>query len=307
MSSLLAVASSEDRPKKIAVIGAGYSGLAAALELAQLGYDVTVFDKLSQPGGRAQRHVRADGYTHDAGPSWYWMPEIFDQVLERYGEKREDHYNITLLDPAYRLVFGPGDVLDVPGTLPGFLEMASKLDPAADMAAFMADGALKYDVGVRRAIWEVPMWPLPRWMFSRGLTPSLITRSLRQHIHGFTARPRLQAVLEWPSQFLGMDADACPALYALMTYAGHALGTWLPEPHGMQAPALALHASAVKRGVTFRLGTPVASITAHPDGSRVAAVVTGDGEVLAVDGVVAAADYHHVEQRLLPPQLRRHR
>lgn len=72
--------------KRIAIIGSGYSGLAAALELRSLGYGVVVFEKLSQPGGRAQRTAPKEGFVHDAGPSWYWMPEVFDEVLRRYGE-----------------------------------------------------------------------------------------------------------------------------------------------------------------------------------------------------------------------------
>lgn len=292
--------------KRVAVIGAGYSGLTAACELAALGYDVVVIDKMSAPGGRAQREHREGGYTHDAGPSWYWMPEVFEEVLERYGEKRSDHYNITRLDPAYRLVWGPEDQLAVPGTREGFLRMAATLDPAADVAAFFDDAAVKYDVGVRRAIWEVPNWPLPRWLFSKGLSPTLITHTLREHISSYTASQRLREVLEWPSQFLGMDAGTSPALYAMLSYAGHALGTWLPHPNGMAAPALAVAATAEKMGVRFLLSTAVTGIESAGDRLHVSAIRTADGAVHEVDGIVAAADYHHVEQVLLPPELRRH-
>lgn len=168
--------------------------------------------------------------------------QVFDQVLARYGERREDHYAITRLDPGYRIVFGVNgsssggagsaaaggasggapalDAVDVPGTEEGFLAFARGLDPSADMAAFFADAALKYRVGMERAIWQVPAWPLPRWLFSWGLSPTLITRSLREHIAGYTANARLREVLEWPSQFLGMDAGDSPSLYALLTYSG---------------------------------------------------------------------------------------
>lgn len=292
--------------KRVAVIGAGYSGLTAACELAALGYDVLVLDKMSAPGGRAQREHSAGGYIHDTGPSWYWMPEVFEEVLERYGERRADHYNITLLDPAYRLVWSPGDELAVPGTREGFLRMAAQLDPDADVAAFFDDAAVKYDVGVRRAIWEVPAWPLPRWLFSRGLSPTLITHTLREHIASYTRSDRLREVLEWPSQFLGMDAGTSPALYAMLSYAGHALGTWLPSPNGMAAPALALARTAEKMGVRFLLNTTVTAIDSAGDRLHVSAIRTADGAVYEVDGIVAAADYHHVEQVLLPPELRRH-
>jgi phytoene desaturase len=300
----------------IAVIGAGFSGLTAALEARQLGYNVIVLDKLPQPGGRAQREVRQSAnatYAFDTGPSWYWMPEIFDEVLARYGQRRSDHYNITLLDPAYRLVFepnqaspGPSEALNVPGTREGFLNMAKEMDPSADIEAFFADAAEKYDVGTRRAIWEVPAWPLPSWLLSPGLTPSLITKTLAEHIADYISHPRLRAILEWPSQFLGMDAASSPSLYSLITYAGHALGTWMPlGPYGMQAPAIALYNTAKSMGVQFHLGTEVARLESEGR-RRISRVHTVDGRSWDVDGVIAAADYHHVEQKLLPPELRRH-
>lgn len=318
--------------KTVAVIGAGFSGLTASLELRKLGYEVVVFDKLSSPGGRAQREAHTHGnasFAFDTGPSWYWMPEVFDEVLARFGQRRSDHYNITRLDPAYRLVFGAGgdregkgaktkpdpssasasmsiDALDVPGTREGFLEMAQKLDPAADINAFFEDAAVKYDVGTRRAIWEVPAWPLPSWLLSPGLSPSLITTTLSEHIASYTSSQRLRDVLEWPSQFLGMNATDSPSLYSLLTYAGHALGTWMPlGPHGMQAPAIALYDTARAMGVQFHLGTEILALDAEGR-RRITAVRTADGRSFSVDGVVAAADYHHVEQKLLPPSLRRH-
>ena len=135
------------RNRTIAVIGAGFSGLAAACELRLLGYDVVVFDNHAEVGGRAQRVERADGFAWDQGPSWYWMPRTFDDIFARFGSSRAAHYNLTRLDPAYRLVFGPGDALDVPGTLPGFLAMAAALDPGADAAGFFADGEVKMAAG----------------------------------------------------------------------------------------------------------------------------------------------------------------
>ena len=213
--------------KHIVVIGAGFAGLTAACELRGFGYEVTVVDAQARVGGRAQRvstvargaNGSAHEYAHDAGPSWYWMPEVFEAVLERYGGAgaRGRAYNLTRLDPAYSLVLPGRAPLDVPGTADGFAAFAKSLDPAADVAGWAADGAEKYSAGMR-AVWSLanPAPPLARWMLSPGLGPSLITRSLRAHLARFTASPALAAVLEWPVKFIGLDAGDAPALYALM-------------------------------------------------------------------------------------------
>ena len=315
------------------VLGAGFSGLTAALELRALGYAVTVLDRLPAPGGRAQRLREPGGFTFDTGPSWYWMPEVFDTVFARYGSARERHYNLTRLDPAYRLLLpapAPGaplpPPLDVPGTLPDFQAMADALDPANALRAFLADAEAKYRLGVDSAIWQAPGPPLAPWMLSRAVHPNLVLRNLRQHIAAYTAHPTLRAVLEWPSQFLGMDAGATPSLYALLSWSGHAQGTWLPSRGGMAAPALALHALAAARGVRFEFCTEVTALEAAGRyvvtrvGSRPSSACSGSGADSgadagagaapttwrAVDAVVASGDYEFIEQTLLPASLRRH-
>lgn len=283
---------------------------------------------------RLQALAAASSIVHPAHPRSPWCFWL---------QNRSDHYNITRLDPAYRLVFrsnvtsiaasapdpgtgaavcarpagqaptattyggGPATI-DVPGTLDGFLSMAASLDAAADVRAFMADAEVKYRVGMDEAIWSVPSWPLPSWMFNSSMKPSLITTSLRDHIASYASNERLRLILEWPSQFIGVDAARAPSLYSLMSYGGHALGTWLPDPQkgGMQAPALALFNTAVKMGVEFHFNEAVTSITAGADGYSVSSVHTAAGREWQVDGIVAAADYYFVEQHLLPPSLRRH-
>ena len=303
--------------RRIVVVGAGYAGLAAACELAALGYSVTVVDRLGATGGRAQRTERPGGFAHDAGPSWYWMPEVFDMIFSRLGRRREDLYNLTRLDPAYRVFLAATDAgvaippfLDVPGTLEGFKAFALRLDPAADVAGFLEDGARKYDLGVREAIWHVPNPALPVAAWMTAASPELVSTSLAEHIARYARSPRLRAVLGWPSQFLGLDAARTPALYALLSWSGHAQGTWLPSAAegGMAAPARALERVARELGVCFELGAGAEAvrIDATTDRRRVARIALRDGRVLAVEGIVAAADYAHVELALLPPALRRH-
>ena len=86
---------------KTTIIGAGFGGLAAAALLSEKGYDVTVFEKNDQIGGRARVH-RDKGFQFDMGPSWYLMPDVFEEFFDNFGKKPEDMYELKRLDPSYR-------------------------------------------------------------------------------------------------------------------------------------------------------------------------------------------------------------
>ena len=91
--------------KSIHIIGSGFSGLAAAALLAKQGFNVTVLEKNNQVGGRA-RLWEKDGFTFDMGPSWYWMPDVFESYFAHFGKKPADYYDLIRLDPSYSVVFG---------------------------------------------------------------------------------------------------------------------------------------------------------------------------------------------------------
>jgi phytoene desaturase len=102
--------------KRVAVVGSGFAGIAAASCLARRGYDVTVYEKNATLGGRAQLWEK-DGFRFDLGPSWYWMPDVFEEYFARFGTTPGHQYTLKRLDPSYR-VFLPGtDSIDVPARL----------------------------------------------------------------------------------------------------------------------------------------------------------------------------------------------
>ena len=101
---------------RIAIIGSGFSGLASAALLAQKGYEVHIYEKNDQAGGRA-RVWKKDGFTFDMGPSWYWMPDVFENYFALFGKKVSDFYELKRLDPGYRVYFGKNDILDIPANM----------------------------------------------------------------------------------------------------------------------------------------------------------------------------------------------
>src|SRR4051812_35161926 len=98
--------------KKIVIVGSGFSGLSAACFMAKAGYDVSVIEKHDIPGGRG-RKIQAEGFTFDMGPSWYWMPDIFERFFNQFGKTVSDFYTLSRLNPSYRVYF-PGEAVDIP-------------------------------------------------------------------------------------------------------------------------------------------------------------------------------------------------
>eukprot|EP00928_Gymnodinium_smaydae_P039670 TRINITY_DN27047_c0_g1_i1.p1 TRINITY_DN27047_c0_g1~~TRINITY_DN27047_c0_g1_i1.p1 ORF type:complete len:1456 (-),score=289.68 TRINITY_DN27047_c0_g1_i1:198-4565(-) len=290
----------------IAVIGAGFSGLSAALELKQLGYEVKIYERSNHVGGRGYAWSQ-NGFTFDAGPSWYWMPEIFDQIFVKHGRRSTDYYNLTRLDPAYSVYFEKGTRTQIPGSFDPFLKWIDSVEPQAKTCVreYFENARTLYDKGIGEWIWK-PMVSLTEFidfeLIKSALTMNMFG-SLEADITKCVRSPLLQQVLKWPVIFLGASPKEAPAMYSLMTYAGHALGTWYPDG-GMSAPSKALAKLAQEEGVEVKLNAKVDKLVI--DQGRVESVCA-NGICDAVAGVVASGDYHHLETHLLPPEYRRYK
>ena len=280
------------------VIGAGFSGLSAAASLAQKGYAVTVVEKNAEPGGRA-RVFREKGFTFDMGPSWYWMPEIFEQWFQGFGSSVKEHYDLKRLDPSYQVIFSEGDRWSLPASMNGLKALFEQIEAGAGtkLERFLAEAKIKYDLGMA----DLVRGPALSWFeytkprVFKGLLSTTVFRSLRDHVADSFTDPRLRMLLEFPVLFLGASPDRTPALYSLMNYADMSLGTWYPMG-GMVRIIDGMVSVAKDLGVDFRMGSPVDNILVE---QGTATGVRIDGATLHADVVVASADYHHVDNDLL--------
>ncbi|HNE30138.1 MAG TPA: phytoene desaturase family protein, partial [Saprospiraceae bacterium] len=218
--------------KKVIVIGAGFSGLSAACNLAAEGFEVTILEKNEQTGGRA-RQYQAQGFTFDMGPSWYWMPDVFDQFFARFGRKAADYYQLERLDPSYRIYFGPGDHLDVPAGMAELEAMFEQLEPGstASLRKFLQEAAYKYQVGMNEFVHKPGhgLLEFADWRVISSMFRIQMFTSLSKHVKSLFRNERLIKLLEFPVLFLGATPEKTPALYSLMNYADLALGTWYPR------------------------------------------------------------------------------
>ncbi|WP_266362087.1 phytoene desaturase family protein [Tellurirhabdus rosea] len=292
-----------DPGKRIIVIGAGFAGLSAATSLADKGYHVTLLEKNDQAGGRA-RLFRTNGFTFDMGPSWYWMPDIFENYFARFGKKPSDYYNLVRLDPSYTVVFGPDDAVDLPAGTDNIRNLFDQMEPGAGrrLMEFLEQAAYKYDVGINQFVWK-PSRRVSEFLSLKLLADVMrldVFQSFASHIRKYFTDERLLQLMEFPILFLGATPENTPAMYSLMNYAEISMGTWYPMG-GMHEIVKAMVALAEEKGVDIKLGHPVERIEVVNGTAR--RVVTPQG-VFEADVVVAGADYHHVDSKLLGPEHR---
>jgi len=283
--------------QKVAVIGSGFSGLAAACFAARAGADVTLFEKNDQVGGRA-RTFKANNYLFDMGPSWYWMPDVFDKFFEQFGKKTEDYYKVKRLDPGFRVFFGENDSLDIPAETTAIFDLFENEEKggAAALRRFLAEAETKYETAFRDFIYK-PSTSIVEFMSLSMLTKAIrldLFKSFENHAKKFFKSPRLLQLVEFPILFLGGTSRNIPALYSMMNYSAFVQGTWYPMG-GFSAITNGMASLAHELGVNILTGQSVEKIAASTN--RADKVIVA-GQPLSFDGVIAASDYAHSETLL---------
>lgn len=291
--------------KNIAVIGSGFAGLSAASFLAKSDCNVTIFEKNETIGGRA-RKFSTDGFTFDMGPSWYWMPDIFERYFEQFGYKVSDLYTLKRLDPSYQVFFEDKVGVDIPANLNEVFNLFDSIEQGSSkkLEQFLDEAAYKYEVGVKDLVFR-PGRSLTEFMDMRlalGVIKLHVFQSISTYIRKYFTDPRLIQLLEFPVLFLGAKPQDTPALYSLMNYADISLGTWYPDG-GMNKIVEGMGKVAAELGVNIKTDTTVEKIEVE-NGKAKGVVI--DGKLHEFDYVVAGADYHHVEQHLLDKKYRKY-
>lgn len=289
--------------KKIIVIGSGFAGLSAAASLAQKGYDVTILEKNSVAGGRC-RKFEVDGYMFDMGPSWYWMPDVFEQYFARFGKKVSDYYELIRLDPAYKIVFGKDHEMPIPADMNELKALFERYEKgsAAKLEQFLKEAKYKYEVGMNEFVYK-PSHSITEfidWRVVKSLFGLQMLTSMSKYVEKLFKNKYLRELLKFPVLFLGATPEDTPAMYSLMNYADLALGTWYPKG-GMHKIVEGMVKLAEEMGVKILLNQNVTQILTLKGQAK--KVITETDEFEA-DIVVAGADYNHVEQQLLPLEAR---
>jgi phytoene desaturase len=281
--------------KKIYIIGSGFSALAASCYLAKSGYSVTVFEKNSTIGGRA-RQLKKEGFVFDIGPTWYWMPDVFERFFEDFNKKPSDYYELIKLSPAYQVYFGIRDFITISDNLPEIINTFEGIEKGSGkvLKHFMDEAKSNYDIAIKNLVYRPGVSPLelitPDTAMKVGQFFSNISKEVRKRFNN----QKLVQVLEFPVLFLGAKPQDTPAFYSFMNYADFGMGTWHPK-NGMYSVILAMESLAKELGVTIQTNAKVDKIVVK---NKKAVGIIVNGEEKNCDVVLSGADYHHSETLL---------
>lgn len=287
---------------KISIVGAGIGGLAAAALLAMDGGEVTVIEKNKNVGGRASAFSR-NGFTFDMGPTWYLMPELFDNFFAEFGKSTSDFYKIEKLDPAYRVFFDDGETVDISPKMDENYELFDSLerDGGARLQEFLEDCETLYK-SVLKTLYldlDTPLKILNREVLFQG-TKINIFESVENFVNKRFQSDKARKILKYSVGFIGTPPSKSPAFYSILNYVKMVQGVYYPEG-GIRQIVNTLYSLAKSHGVEFVLGREVGKIDVV-DG--VARRVIADDMTIDSDVVVVNGDYAHAETQLLEPRYR---
>lgn len=287
--------------QKIQIIGSGFSSLSAACYLADKGYDVTVIEKNDQLGGRARQYTH-EGFKFDMGPSWYWMPDVFDRFFNDFGKKPSDYYQLERLKPSYRIYFGEDDHVDIEDTRERLYELFENIEAGSSkrLKKFLSKAKKNYDIAIKNLVYRPGISPLELITSDTIFNVNQFYLTIHHYVKKNFKDPRLQQILEFPVLFLGAKPSNTPLFYSFMNYADFGLGTWYPKG-GMKSVVDGIIQLAKELGVKFLTNANASAINVNLEGSVKNLVINGN-EVDA-DIIVSGADYKHSES-LLPTTLR---
>ena len=280
--------------QKIAIIGSGFSSLSAACYLAKNGNEVTIYEKNKTIGGRA-RQLQKNGFTFDMGPSWYWMPDIFDKFFADFGKKTSEYYQLDKLNPAYQIFFSD-DVITIGDSMDKICLEFERIEKgsAKQLKKFIKQAQENYLIAIDKIVLRPGLSPLEL------ITPETITRvdqffkTISSQVRKKFKNPKLISTLEFPVLFLGAKPNKTPSFYSFMNFADFGLGTWHPKG-GMYEIIKAMQKLAEELGVTLKTDSAIDKIIVK---DKIAQGVVVNGESILADVVLSGADYHHTETLL---------
>lgn len=281
--------------KTIKIIGSGFSSLAASCYLAQQGNSVTIYEKNPTIGGRA-RQFKKEGFTFDMGPSWYWMPDVFERFFQDFNKKPSDYYELIKLNPAYRVYFGINDFISIYDNLEDIKLAFEAIEKGSgqELEAFINQAKSNYDIAIKELVYRPGVSPLELITKETALKLNQFFGNVSADIRKKFKNEKLIQILEFPVLFLGAKPTNTPSFYNFMNYADFGLGTWHPKT-GMFDVIRGLEKLALELGVTIKTNSPIEKIIVE---NKTATGIVINSETIKADIILSGADYQHTETLL---------
>lgn len=278
--------------KDVIIIGSGFSSLSAACYLGKRGYNVALFEKNSTIGGRA-RQLKQDGFIFDMGPTFYWMPDIFESFFRDFEKAPSDFYQLIRLDPGYTIYYGAEDSLSVSTDRQQIYTMFESREKGSSkfLDRYLKSAEFNYRTAMDKVVYKPGKTVFELIIPETALRAAQFLQSISSKIKQGVDDPQLRQLLEFPVLFLGAKPSRTPAFYSFMNYADMILGTWHIKG-GMFELVEAMRAMAEGFGVKIHTDSPVSRIVVENGRAKGVEV---EGEIVLADLIISGADYHHTE------------
>jgi len=288
--------------KEIKIIGSGFAALAASCYLAQQGHNVTVYEKNASLGGRA-RQLKKEGFVFDMGPSWYWMPDVFESFFADFNKKPSDYYQLDKLSPGYRVFFGKDDFFDVSDDLETIIVDFEKIEKGSGekLRGFINESKSNYEIAIKNLVYRPGESIFELITLQTALKLDQFFSNIKRDVRKKIKSKKLQQILEFPVLFLGAKPSDTPSFYNFMNYADFGLGTWQPK-NGFFDVIDAMITLGSELGVKFETNANVEEIIVS---NKTASALKINGKFIPADIILSGADYHHTET-LLPQENRQY-
>ncbi|APQ18348.1 phytoene desaturase family protein [Maribacter hydrothermalis] len=280
--------------KNCIIIGSGFSSLSAACYLAKAGWNVSIYEKNESVGGRASQFIK-DGFTFDMGPSWYWMPDIFDKFFADFNKQTSDYYQLDKLSPAYKIFFSD-DIITIGDSMDKICEEFERIEPGSSKALkkFINKAQENYDIAINKVVLRPGLSPLELVTKETILKIDQFFKTISSQVRKSFKNPKLVSTLEFPVLFLGAKPSNTPSFYNFMNFADFGLGTWHPKG-GMYEVIKAMERVALELGVKVHTNSPIEKIQVN---NGKATAVICNGNTITAEVILSGADYHHSESLL---------
>ena len=281
--------------KKIIIIGSGFSSLSASCYLAKAGHEVTILEKNSSVGGRA-RLLNKDGFKFDIGPTWYWMPDVFEKFFTDFNKKSSDFYDLEKLGPAYQVYFDQLDSLLISDKIEEIYEIFENEEKGSSfyLKKFLKAAKFNYEVAVNNLVYKPGNSITELVTFQTIANVNQFFKSISTEVRSHIKSEKLIQILEFPVLFLGAKPSNTPSFYSFMNYADFGLGTWHPKG-GMFEVVKGFVTLAEQLGVKIKTNQNVEKIVVE---NSIVKGIEVNQQFMEADIVVSGADYHHSETLL---------
>lgn len=281
--------------KKVIIIGSGFSSISASCYLAKAGYDVSILEKNNSVGGRARLFLK-DGFKFDIGPTWYWMPDVFEKFFSDFDRNPSDFYDLEKLAPAYQVYFDRLNSILISDKIEEIYQIFEKEErgSAVYLKKFLKAAKYNYEVAVNNLVYKPGKSITELITFQTIININQFFKSISTEIRNNIKSDKLIQILEFPVLFLGAKPSKTPSFYNFMNYADFGLGTWHPKG-GMYEVVKGFVTLAEQLGVKIYTNQNVEKIVVE---NAVVKGVVVNQQFLEADFVISGADYHHSETLL---------